>query len=802
MNPDILNWYRLQNWHDLTFHYKLIRVQVDGLTSKDKLWGQHFYTAMNFLTFDTKGPVAVAYLDGEAFLAINGMTSPSRQVIQGSPLNIRLSEHGPVVTEKVSALPVENMEMAIKFLESNLRYQLKSSGCLWESNINVFLRKRSLILPKTVETEVFTGFKLKLTWLGKDDVFACIDLAYKYTDHMFLSQRLKRVPQEAWKTIYGNKNILYQNGDAWYQAKVLSFGGPIGQHIFQLNGRDVPLIDYITKESKYAFSCYKPRLDREAPTLFYGYTNNTTSNSAGASCFGKLIKKTDDQSAKGVHRNSIQEPNSRFRYLENTIHHHFQTLTFDGVSLQFDDKPLEVNLKQYSIPGLKYGNGAILNPYDGVVRFGQPLDHFPKRRKAFVYQHKIIDKSTFTAQHLFVPSDLGLSFGFALKQQLEIQLKQMAPGFRDFTVHLYPVDVYPSAVKHFEKIKKIVEEKGLKGGSALLVLPDHVEGHERMSKNLHDMIKKELFKDIRIKCMSAANLQEFLKPVVSDKGKDTYQVPEYLAREAQSYMAYTAFEYLIINKRWAYALANNLNYDVYIGIDAHDFFAGFTFFFKNGEKIVFQFKDILKKAGSYRNEKINHAVIEEMITTVLSRHLKDWSVPPNGIVILRDGISFGEEWKALQNSIQKLAQMNTNNGQSMVDIATIRTAVINVTKTSAIPLRAAEFSGRGLVNPSTGKYFPIGNRQTYIFNTGYPYRVTGSSNPIYIELADGNLDFEKIGQDVFDMTQIAFSAPDRANSLPLPLKLIDTLIRDVAHSNDYLAIQQKELQYEDQPLNN
>src|SRR5437867_2478890 len=127
MNKDILNWFRLLNWHELTFCYKLIRVEVDGHNpkdkSKDKIWNQHFHSAMNFLSFDTKGPVAAAYYDSELFIAIDGHASPSKPVIQGNPLNIRLEEYGDQRTEAVSSIARSNMDMAIKFLESNIRYQ-------------------------------------------------------------------------------------------------------------------------------------------------------------------------------------------------------------------------------------------------------------------------------------------------------------------------------------------------------------------------------------------------------------------------------------------------------------------------------------------------------------------------------------------------------------------------------------------------------------------------------------------------------------------------------------------------------
>lgn len=797
MNQNLINWFRLENWHELQFEYRLVKVTVDGLKETDKLWHQHFYAAVNFLVFDTKGPAAVIYKDGNRYVAITGTAPLSKNTIAGCPLPIKLEIMGSPLIENATSFSAENMDMANQFVESSLRYQLKGRPHLWEANANMLLRRTPLRLPRELETEIYTGFKFKLVHLGKDDVFVCIDMAYRYTDSIMLHQRLRQVPKENWQQIFSNKNVLYQNGNSWYPVKVQSFGGPISRHIFSMNGKDVLLLDYITKESIYARSQNRLFLDYQCPTLLHTYTNNSKVSFAGASCLAKLIKKTDDESARGIHRNSIQNPNTRFHYLEKMIAHNFDQLSFNNKRLVFSTKPFEHKLKIFSIPNLMYGNNKVLDPYQSDKRYGQPLDHYPKRRKKFVFDYQIADSSLFPPEHIFVPEDLGLSFGHAVRFQLENQLKRMASQFKGFQVHLYPVMDYPLATKHFDGIKKIISEKKLQGGNAILILPDHKEGFDRMSKDLHDVVKKELFKSMLFKCMSAANLLGFFNHGYDHARNERYWLKEQTSREAQSYFSYTAFEVLIINKRWAYTFEKDLKYDVYVGIDAHDFFAGFVFFFRNGKRIVFKVEEIAKKTGSFRNEKILAATIEKILTEVLEINLPSLGKKTNGIVLLRDGVSYGEEEKALSATIEKLA------AKGLVEKEKVKTGVVNVTKTSAVPLRAAEISAnlRSLENPMTGTFFPMSDgKEGFIFNTGYPFKVNGSSNPVNIKLIHGDVDFVLLAEDVFDLTQLAFSAPDRPNSLPLPLKLIDTLIRDVAHKNNYVNLQQKEHQYEDEKI--
>jgi hypothetical protein len=257
------------------------------------------------------------------------------------------------------------------------------------------------------------------------------------------------------------------------------------------------------------------------------------------------------------------------------------------------------------------------------------------------------------------------------------------------------------------------------------------------------------------------------------------------------------FEHLIINKKWAFALAENLNHDLYIGIDAHEFYAGFCFFFGNGEKIVFEVDKVSKGTGSIRNEKINYRVISDKIFAVLSRHLSVADSKPRSIVILRDGVSYGEEERALADAMQRLSDAN------LLDKETVQTGVIDVAKSTAVPVRAAAFNGnyRSLENPECGTYFFMNKKDAFIFNTGKPYNVPGTSKPIHVSLTCGNIDFEKALEDVFRLTQITFSSPDRPTSLPLPLKLIDTLIRDVAHEYDFAFTQEKEIKTPEPSLN-
>ncbi len=785
MKTNIINWFRINNWSELNFQYRLVDVKIEGVGNDAKLLNKAFYNALNHLAYSTKGVVATAYHENKRYVAVKGDAILKQETITGSPMNVILTPLEGVFQLNAKTLDDQNLDLALKFLDSTINWQLNKNRNLWDAGINTFLKKTPLPLSSEIETDIYQGFKFKIVAADKDNVFICLDLAYRYADKKTLSELLKLIPKERHNDLVSNRNFLYLNGDDWYTVKGKSIGGSISEHMILINQKNVSVYDYIAHDGKYANAKFKAPLNKNSETLFYSYPSNPASTFASAACLAKRIRFAEDD----LHRNSINDPNKRFYKAELFISNYFNHLKFNGVDLKISAKPYKKDCKVFDLPTLKYGKNAVLNPYEGTVKYGKPIDAFPKRRREFVFRNGILSESPFTNQYLFIPDSVSLSFGKTLKYYFDKGMNNIAPHFPGFNIHEYSTKSAPFAHKVFSDLKRYIEQNRLAGGSAIFVLPESSGEDGSFVRSLHKIIKKELFDTVKIKCVSAASLKRYLKLGVNERYPLSYAVPDGLMRNFISYQTNTLFEHLIINKKWPFALAHNLNHDLYIGIDAHEFYAGFCFFFGNGEKIVFDVDKVSKGTGTFRNEKINYKVIADKIYAVLSRHLSVEDNKPKSIVILRDGVSYGEEEKALCDVMQRLSDAK------LLDKAVVQTGVIDVAKSTSVPVRAAAFNGnyRSLSNPDCGTYFMMNKKDAFIFNTGTPYFVPGSSKPIHVTFTSGDIDFEKTLEDIFRLTQITFSSPDRPTSLPLPLKLIDTLIREVAHEYDFAFTQEKEI---------
>jgi len=793
MKANIINWFRLNNWPEFNFEYRLVDVKVDGAGNDGKLHNKAFYTALNHLAYSTKGVVATAYHDNKRFVAVKSDAVLKTETITGTPLNIILTPMDGVFQLNAKSVDAQNLDLAVKFLDSAINWQLNKNRNLWDAGINTFMKKVPLPISNEMETDIYQGFKFRIVAEDKDNVFICLDLTYRYTDKKNLSELLRSIPKERHNDLVFNRNFLYLNGDDWYTVKGKSVGGPISDHIMTINQRDISVYDYIVNDGKYAGAKYRAPLHKTSETLFYSYASNSASTFASAACLAKRIRSAEDE----LHKHSINDPSKRFYKAEMFISKYFQGLKFNGISLQISVKPYKKECKTFALPALKFGKNAVLKPYEGNVKYGKPIDFFPKRRREFVFKNGILSDTPFPSPYLFVPENMPLSFGKALKFYFDKGMKNIAPHFPGFTIHQYSTKSAPFAHKVFSDFKRYIEQNRLGGGNAIFVLPESNGEDGGFVRSLYKIIKKELFDTVKIKCVSVNSLKRYLKLGVNERYPLSYSVPDHLVRNFISYQTNTLFEFLIINKKWPFALAENLNHDLYIGIDAHEFYAGFCFFFGNGEKIVFEVDKVSKGTGTFRNEKINFKVIADKIYAVLARHLSVSDEKPQSIVILRDGVSYGEEEKALLDATQRLID------EKLLDKNVLKLGVIDVAKSTSIPVRAASFNGdyRALANPDCGTYFILNNKDAFIFNTGWPYSVPGSSKPIHVSLTWGSIEFEKAIEDIFRLTQITFSSPDRPTSLPLPLKLIDTLIRDVAHEYDFAFTQEKEIRSKSLSLN-
>jgi len=126
------------------------------------------------------------------------------------------------------------------------------------------------------------------------------------------------------------------------------------------------------------------------------------------------------------------------------------------------------------------------------------------------------------------------------------------------------------------------------------------------------------------------------------------------------------------------------------------------------------------------------------------------------------------------------------------------TAIVDVHKTSFRSLRLAVKDYKGnLKNPVIGSYFILNDKEGMILNTGFPFIPQGTANPLDINIADGDIKIEPILEDIFSLSQLVWSAPDKCSRIPITIKLSDEFLKPLATITDEEAIYSEESSEDD-----
>lgn len=795
MRNHTLNLFRINNLHELNFSYKLLSFDLPFNAGQEDRYNKQLNKIVLQVSSVTGGPAAIIKHNSKLRIAIPADRELEEITVNVVPHYIKVSVENQ--THEVSGANFTNDEADVieKFLDFEIRHQLSKHKSLWKMNSSQFFSKTPVRLQEGSYINIFEGFKYKLLRLG--NAFSiCLDLNTKYLDKNFLSHYINTVNSTAIGNSYRGKKFLYLNGDNWYAIELDGFGRSIQNHEFDDNGESIDVYTYILNRAGSRIADVKRFVKPNDVTILYKYPGRTMEPHSGAASLARMIYSPQDKDVKALHGYSIKEPNKRFEAIKGYIQQYFQAITFNGIGVKISNKPLIEQIASFDMPDLKYNGNQFLKPGHYSKGGNTSLSDFAQERKRFLLNYGALNKSSFDEQYLLVPDNMDRKLVEAFQRNAEQQIKNLAPAFGNFKVIRYPAKTNQSATFQIQAIESILQKQQTLKGFALVILPDLTSESERYIKSFHDCLKNKFYPDLKVQCASAYKINSYFRqfPNGNAAGLQEYRVPEDKKPRFRSYLLYLVLEYLIVNRKWPYALAKNQHYDIYVGVDVHDRYAGFTFFFKNGEQIFFIPEQVPLKNRAQRSEKLKASLLVKVIYNALKMMIPDFCPNPNGIIIIRDGRSFGEEGKALSSIINSLA------ADGLVNASTITSGIIDLHKQSAVPLRiASHTSGHTLLeNPRSGAFKPVGETECFLFNTGFPFQIRGSAKPLHISKREGNVDFQKVVEDLFHQSMLSFSAPDRSNSLPAIIKLIDALLEPLSAISQMV----EENEYEDSTIDN
>lgn len=758
-----INLFAVSNQDELALDYRLLDIR--GLPR-----GEHYDKCLNQLVkalrYRMRQPVALVRQGDGHSLAIPAEAPLPALEHPLMPHVVTLLPRDERSRLDLAHLDDATQPIATAFVQFALGGPLMRAGDLWSFG-KAHYAKRPLDPDGHDEgVDIYPGFMWSVVAGPEGRLFLAVDTCVRYVDHLWLPERLDGADPNAFRY----RHCLYHFGNQWYVVQLWGITGQtVARQRFVISGRSevADVFSYTQANSGSHAPQWVQRLDPESPAIVYRYPGNEQER-YGALALCKLLLRTSDERTAGLHRRSIVNPTPRFARISEVVTRYFQHATLGGSPIKVAKTPREIERRVFSVPAQEFGYGRVLAVKDTSPQHASdvvPLEQLGQRRLRLALDAQLgpLDRTPFDVQYLFVPQTLPRAINDDFERRFVQAMRQIS-GQSAYAVRriVYNDQTAPNLYRQVQVIKEAITRNQITRGYALLVLP------ERVAPDLHHYIKHALWPDLQFQCATACKLRRHyvqrpnggFAPAPGQGGK------------LESYVRNCALGMMVINRKWLWALAAPLHHDVYVGIDVLNGMAGVTFVYSRGRRVIF------RNFRCKHKERLTAAQVRTILVEHLREDLADLQLRPQSLVIHRDGRTFASEIAGLRSAVNELIQDG-------VLPADVQIGVVDIRKSTASHLRLAEGRALGqLANPPVGSYYILGPQDGLVCTTGRPFSIPGTARPLAVSVIEGALDIADVLEDIFALSQLAFTAPDKCVRLPVTIKMADDFLEPIAGAAD------------------
>lgn len=761
MGTHIFNLFELSNLNELDGAYRLYAAKDlpgDWRNSDDSV--KNLNNVVKSIAYKQWIPVALMVKD-IPYIAI-----PADQELKTLeyPITPDVLTLTPVPGSKAinfKQLDPESERVALSFLRFALQGPLMSDNRLWKSGGSYFNTQPINYNDNRRETDVYGGFGYRLLPLdGK--IYAAVRLTYRYGDRKWLIDRYPNLATSDCKM----RHMLYHYGNRLYPVQLHSVTGKsISEQKFTpQNAETTTVYDYTLQKTGAHPPQWITALNPSSPAISYR-NPGSEKRSYGAAALCKLLLRTEDAAAKKLHSLSIVPPDKRMALTRAAIGRHLSKGLFNGTTIKISDAPLEKERKVFPVPAQLFGQGKVLY----VNKNGTALADLGKTRLRFLQNPSIggLITSSFHAQYLLAPLSMERPIVEDFKVRFEKAMQEFFHGPYTMDLILFDDSKARSLKEQADSIINKCVDSDLHG-YGILMLP-------RTAKpDLHNFVKKQLWDKVQFQCVTAEKVGNFYQLTLTKNDSPVFKVKSDLESRYSSYLRFTALGHLIVNRKWLWALNDDLHYDVHIGLDVLHNHAAFTFLYNNG-KDCFTHIDKSKQKEKLLTTQMRMIIHDNLKKVADDRKKQDKTV--RSIILHRDGRTYFSEWKGFRSAIEQL-----QNEQILPK--DIVAGIVEIHKSSSCGFRLMSRNNGRIDNPVIGSWESLSDKEGIVCTTGEPFPLRGTVNPLYVTIPHGTPGIEKVLHDIFALSQLCWATPAGCSKLPINLKLSDELLKPVASDAD------------------
>lgn len=771
------NIFPITNLAELTAGYRLYRVR--GLRSDQAEFFQNQQALVRRLSYHLHSPVTAVIINSEPHIVVRDddpePPSPVHLVRATAYLD---PVPGHSTLDFTSRSPGTD-PICLRFLQFVLQEPLRRDTRLWQpsSGRPYFFKKHSHEENGVCQ---YRGFAIRVVTTPDGGLGLCVDVKHAFGGRDPLPVRLGRRDFRRWQ----GRHCIYRMGHLWYDIRLMEISDlTANEELIPLNGRTVPLLEWLAAESRKPIPADLANLPVNAAVVYY--RNNQEARRAAPAGLCYPVVSTEDHRARALQRRTILPPHDRRRLVHEFVRDHLQTLRFGGVQLRLGTAPVRVQSQMFQVPDLRFGGGRVLSVRGSSGTQHVGLDKLGQSRLASLRDKAagFFDQSPLDRQYLILPQSVADSWGDSFRTDLARGVNDLFPQEHGYSPVLvtYNDRVPRTVVRQGREILAAVREHGTKPGYAVVMIHHADDRRERDEDQLASLVLRELREkfDLPAAVIHSATGQDCYAMESGRDGQPRYRIRQDRRGRFDGYLRNVALnKVLLTNERWPFVLATPLHADVIVGIDVKHHTAGFTVVGKHGSAV----RTLSRKSRQ------KEMLLADQVTTYLMELLRAEAQYEEirTVVIHRDGRLWPSERDGARRAIERLK------AEKVLPPEATLTA-IEVSKTSPVSFRLFDvITERGraasIENPQVGTYHLAGPADAYVCATGRAFRRPGTTNPLHVRFIEGPLPFLDCLNDLYALTTLAWTRPEDCTRDPITIKLNDRRLGEDAGEYDSDAL--------------
>lgn len=770
------NLYPITNLQSLTSQYRLYRIK--GLTRESDEYEANKHAIIRKLRFGFRKPAGIITIGGEPHLALRDDAPEPPSAMQLVREVAHFEKLPQTFTLDFERPTLDTASLRTEFLQFAIQGALFKSAHLWQPQAgDAFFERQGTDLGGII---MYRGYGVRVIALPDGKLGLCVDVQHKYVAKTPLPNTLDRNTFRSYK----HTRVVYHYGNQWYEIKLHDITGlSVSQQMIPDNGRLVSLLQYIMDHAPKPFPREVTNLSQNSAALVYMTGRSEPMHAAAALCYP--VFDTGDARIRRVHQQTILAPYVRRRLIRDFANNHLASIQLDDKTVTVSKAPVAIKRQVFLPPDLAFGNDTVLSVRGTTGATYVSIEQLGEQRRDALFDRNIGPYTTkpLERQYIVLPMSVINTHGSAFLDDLKRTVNALYPQELPYDPEVIPYDdLGPKTYgEQGRAILAAIEQYSPTPGFGIAMLHETVDRKNREHDQLASMVMRKLRdRDIYVSVIhTTLTTQCYYQP----PGQTAYQPLREKQGKLNGYLRNVALtKVLLTNERWPFVLATPLHADLTIAIDVLVNTACFTLIGKSGPSI----RSIMKT--STQKERLSKKQVRQALYDAIRDEATTTSL--HKIVVQRDGRLFSTEQAGIKDAVAALKRegiLPDTCGVTLVEIPESGAASVRLFNVQH-PMGGQERTN----NPPIGSYFVLSKHDAYLCSTGQEYRHPGTTRPLHVRYIEGTMPFEHVLEDVYALTNLAWTRPEDCTREPITIKLGDIRLREHAGKYDPDALSYEE----------